>query len=232
MEKTVLGAAEVERRRDSSSIAARRRRRRRCWKPRRRTRVDRIANRKPPWSCRSSATPCDGRSRRVSTPSSSAASPIPGSTRCARWSTSRWSGRATARCTWRRSSARAIAFISPLDGRGGPVRGALRALGLSATARRRVRGIGMSVLDAGPASARRRWIAWPQVGRRGDDEDGADVLVLGCMSMAFLGVTASAAPRLPVVNPVIGGAEDRRDGRVDGSLPQQGGLSRRRRRCS
>ena len=44
-----------------------------------------------------------------------------------------------------------------------------------------------------------------ETGRRMADEDGADVLVLGCMSMAFLEITDDLQGRigLPVVNPVV-----------------------------
>jgi len=44
-----------------------------------------------------------------------------------------------------------------------------------------------------------------EVGRRIAEEDGADVLVLGCLSMAFLEITDELHERigLPVVNPVI-----------------------------
>ena len=42
------------------------------------------------------------------------------------------------------------------------------------------------------------------VGRNIAEEDGADVLVLGCMSMAFLEITDELQERtgMPVVNPV------------------------------
>jgi allantoin racemase len=63
--------------------------------------------------------------------------------------------------------------------------------------------MGMSVLDL----ARQREEAFQKitaVGKQAMEEDGADVLVLGCMSMAFLGITDELQHRLgiPVVNPV------------------------------
>lgn len=63
--------------------------------------------------------------------------------------------------------------------------------------------MGMSVLDL----ARQREEALQKiaaVGMRAVEEDGADVLVLGCMSMAFLGITDELQTRIgvPVVNPV------------------------------
>ncbi len=67
-----------------------------------------------------------------------------------------------------------------------------------------VRGIAMSVLDL----AQHREATFARVadmGRRLVQEDGADVLVLGCMSMAFLDITDDLQVRLgiPVVNPVM-----------------------------
>jgi allantoin racemase len=43
-----------------------------------------------------------------------------------------------------------------------------------------------------------------EVGRAALRDDGADLLVLGCMSMGFLGITDDLQKRLdvPVVNPV------------------------------
>jgi allantoin racemase len=66
------------------------------------------------------------------------------------------------------------------------------------------RGMGLSVVDLARAhnSALDRIV---DVGRRCIDEDGAQVIVLGCMSMAFLGIDGELQSRLgvPVVSPVI-----------------------------
>jgi len=66
------------------------------------------------------------------------------------------------------------------------------------------RGMGLSVVDLARAhnEALERIVS---VGQRCVDEDGAQVLVLGCMSMAFLGIDAHVQQRLgvPVVSPVI-----------------------------
>jgi allantoin racemase len=67
-----------------------------------------------------------------------------------------------------------------------------------------VRSIGMSVLDlARDRDGVLERVA--EVGRAAAREDGADVLVLGCMSMGFLGVTDEVQKRIdiPVVNPVM-----------------------------
>ncbi len=66
------------------------------------------------------------------------------------------------------------------------------------------RGMGLSVIEL----ARGHNSAFDRIcdtARRCVDEDGADVLVMGCMSMAFLGVTDALAERVgvPVVSPVI-----------------------------
>lgn len=65
------------------------------------------------------------------------------------------------------------------------------------------RGTGLSVMDL--ARDRERTLArLAEVGRRAVEEDGADTLILGCMSMAFHDVTAALQERVgvPVVNPV------------------------------
>jgi allantoin racemase len=97
-----------------------------------------------------------------------------------------------------------IAVLTP-SGRGlGRVAARLRALGL-APLLAGVRGIGLSVMDL----ARRKPGALDkaaEAARVAVDEDGADVLVLGCMSMAFLpGIceTLSGKVGVPVVNPVV-----------------------------
>ena len=96
-----------------------------------------------------------------------------------------------------------FSIISPLESGGGQVLARLRALGLVDKFASR-RGISMSVLDlAQQRNSTLERIA--ETGRRMTDEDGADVLVLGCMSMAFLEITDDLQDRigLPVVNPVI-----------------------------
>lgn len=66
------------------------------------------------------------------------------------------------------------------------------------------RGVGLSVLELaqGHASALTRMI---EVGKRCVEEDGADVLIMGCMSMAFQGLTHEVQDRVgvPVVSPIL-----------------------------
>jgi allantoin racemase len=79
----------------------------------------------------------------------------------------------------------------------------LRALGLVERLAS-VRGIGVSVVDLanGKSGGWERILA---TSRRCIDEDGADVLVMGCMSMAFTGMARELSDHLgvPVVNPVL-----------------------------
>jgi allantoin racemase len=94
-------------------------------------------------------------------------------------------------------------LIVPLEGSHGRVAARLRALGV-ADSFASVRGIGMSVLDL----ARDRVAVLErvtEVARTAAREDGADVFVLGCMSMGFVGVTDEVQKRLelPIVNPVV-----------------------------
>jgi allantoin racemase len=67
-----------------------------------------------------------------------------------------------------------------------------------------VRGVGVSVIDLA-RSANEAWERIVATGRRCIDEDGADVLVMGCMSMAFMDGDRELSDRLsaPVVNPVL-----------------------------
>jgi allantoin racemase len=97
-----------------------------------------------------------------------------------------------------------ISVLTP-TGRGyGRVAARLRALGI-APLLASVRGIGLSVMDL----ARQKPGALDkaaQAARIAVEQDGADVLVLGCMSMAFLpGICEALGKRvgLPVVNPVV-----------------------------
>jgi allantoin racemase len=97
-----------------------------------------------------------------------------------------------------------MAVLTP-TGRGyGRVAARLRALGI-APLLASVRGIGLSVMDL----ARQKPGALDKAAdaaRVAVEQDGADVLVLGCMSMAFLpGICEELGGRVgvPVVNPVI-----------------------------
>ena len=97
-----------------------------------------------------------------------------------------------------------ISVLTP-TGRGyGRVAARLRALGLAPLLASE-RGIGLSVMDL----ARQKPGALDKAAdaaRIAVEQDGADVLVLGCMSMAFLpGICEALGKRVgvPVVNPVI-----------------------------
>jgi len=102
-----------------------------------------------------------------------------------------------------------IGVLSPgSGGGGGRTRAFFRAMGLEARLAS-VRGVGMSVsgmaraaTDGSLDDAHAR-IAEPA--RAAVEEDGADVLILGCMSMAFLDPTPAIARRVgvPTVNPVL-----------------------------
>jgi len=96
-----------------------------------------------------------------------------------------------------------FAILSPLDTAGpGRVEARLRALGVEAKFAG-VRGVNMPVLDV--AREREKVLArLEEVGRAALRQDRADVLVLGCMSMGFLGLTDDLQKRIeiPVVNPV------------------------------
>ncbi|NJO21840.1 MAG: hydantoin racemase [Sphingomonadales bacterium] len=94
-------------------------------------------------------------------------------------------------------------ILSPLDSGAKRAIPRLRAQGL-AERLASVRGVSVSVVDL----ARGANDAWDRIvaaGRRCVDEDGADVLVMGCMSMAFMGVERELSQRLsaPVVSPVL-----------------------------
>jgi allantoin racemase len=94
-------------------------------------------------------------------------------------------------------------ILSPLDSSAKRGVRSLRAQGF-ADRLGSVRGVGVSVVDL----ARGANDAWERIvatGRRCIDEDGADVLVMGCMSMAFMGVERELSERLgaPVVSPVL-----------------------------
>ena len=95
-----------------------------------------------------------------------------------------------------------FAIISPGEV-GGRVAGRMRALGLSDKFAS-VRGIAMPVLElAKDRNTALERVA--EVGRIAVKNDGADILVLGCMSMAFLEITEDLQARIgvPVVNPVV-----------------------------
>jgi allantoin racemase len=97
-----------------------------------------------------------------------------------------------------------IAVLTP-SGRGyGRVAARLRGLGLDCLLAG-VRGIGLSVMDLAQQApgALDKAAAAAQVAV---EQDGADVLVLGCMSMAFLpDITSKLGERVgvPIVNPVL-----------------------------
>ena len=94
-------------------------------------------------------------------------------------------------------------ILAPLDSAAKRAMPRLRAQGLVERLAS-VRGVGVSVVDLarGTNDAMDRIVA---VGRRCIGEDGADVLVMGCMSMAFMGVEQELLTRLavPVVSPVL-----------------------------
>jgi allantoin racemase len=97
-----------------------------------------------------------------------------------------------------------IAVLTP-TGRGyGRVAARLRSLGI-APLLASVRGIGLSVMDLAKQKPGALDKA-AEAARIAAEQDGADVLVLGCMSMAFLpGICEELGKRVgvPVVNPVI-----------------------------
>lgn len=97
-----------------------------------------------------------------------------------------------------------ISVLTP-SGRGfGRVAARLRGLGL-APLLASVRGIGLSVMDLATQKPGALDKA-ADAARAAVEQDGADVLVLGCMSMAFLpGICEQLGERVgvPVVNPVV-----------------------------
>jgi allantoin racemase len=93
-------------------------------------------------------------------------------------------------------------ILSPLDAAPGRGRERMRWLALEGKLAS-VRAVNMPVLDV--ARARDAVLdKLEETGRAAIRDDGADVLVLGCMSMGFLGVTHDLQRRLdvPVVDPV------------------------------
>jgi len=97
-----------------------------------------------------------------------------------------------------------ISVLTP-TGRGyGRVAARLRALGI-ASLLTSVRGVGLSVMDLARQAPGALDKA-AEAARIAVEQDGADVLVLGCMSMAFLpGICDELGNRVgaPVLNPVI-----------------------------
>jgi allantoin racemase len=93
-------------------------------------------------------------------------------------------------------------ILSPLDSGAKRARPRLRGQGLTERLAS-IRVVGVSVIDLthGDNTA---WDRIIEAGRRCID-DGADVLVMGCMSMAFMGVERELSDRLsvPVVSPVL-----------------------------
>ena len=118
-----------------------------------------------------------------------------------------------------------ISVLTP-SGRGfGRVAARLRSLAL-ADLLASVRGIGLSVMDLAKQKPGALDKA-ADAARIAIEQDGADVLVLGCMSMAFLtGICEALSQRVgvPVVNPVVA-AEDRGGRGNHADLTQQGGLA-------
>jgi allantoin racemase len=100
-----------------------------------------------------------------------------------------------------------ISVISPLAEKRGRALAHMRELGLDGSYAS-TRGMGMAVLDL----ARDKETALEHIAEAGKaavERDGADILVLGCMSMAFLDVTGELQERIgvPVVNPAIAAAK-------------------------
>lgn len=96
-----------------------------------------------------------------------------------------------------------FSIISPMDGGRGRSEAQIRRMGISARhASTRGLGVDIAQMAAGQIDPLDALIS---AGRRAIEEDGADVLVLGCMSFAFLGLTPRLEQTLgvPVVNPVI-----------------------------
>jgi allantoin racemase len=97
-----------------------------------------------------------------------------------------------------------LGVLTPAGRGRGRLAARLRGLGL-ASPLASVRGVGLSVMDLAkqrPGALERAAAA----ARAAVAEDGADVLVLGCMSLAFLpGICAALGARagVPVVNPVV-----------------------------
>jgi allantoin racemase len=93
-------------------------------------------------------------------------------------------------------------ILSPLDSGAKRARPRLRGQGFTERLAS-IRGVGVSVVDLSGGDN----TAWDRIvdtGRR-CIEDGADVLVMGCMSMAFMGVERQLSERLavPVISPVL-----------------------------
>jgi allantoin racemase len=93
-------------------------------------------------------------------------------------------------------------ILSPLDSGAKRARPRLRGQGFTERLAS-IRGVGVSVVDLASGDN----TAWDRIvdtGRR-CIEDGADVLVMGCMSMAFMGIERQLSERLavPVISPVL-----------------------------
>jgi len=101
-----------------------------------------------------------------------------------------------------------FSVLAPGAGGGARTRAFLRALGLESRLVS-VRGVGMSVAEMARAAeeggldAAIGKVAGPA--RACVEEDGAEALIFGCMSMAFLDPTPAIAERVqvPVINPVL-----------------------------
>jgi allantoin racemase len=93
-------------------------------------------------------------------------------------------------------------ILSPLDS--GAKRALPRLRGQGLTERlASIRGVGVSVVDLAQGDN----AAWERIIETGQRciDDGADVLIMGCMSMAFMGIERELSDRLaiPVVSPVL-----------------------------
>ena len=96
-----------------------------------------------------------------------------------------------------------FSIISPSDDGAGRTRSNMRALGVEGRLAS-ARGMGLSVPELAAADE----AALDKIAKTAErciSEDGAEVLILGCMSMAFLDPTPGLVERLgvPVVNPII-----------------------------
>ncbi|MFD2239324.1 aspartate/glutamate racemase family protein [Aureimonas populi] len=96
-----------------------------------------------------------------------------------------------------------FSVISPIAQGAGRRDAHVRRLGLESRYAS-TRGLGIDIASMANGSVDPR-AAVIEAGRKCVEEDGADVLVLGCMSFSFLGFTGEAQREIgvPVVNPVI-----------------------------
>ena len=120
-----------------------------------------------------------------------------------------------------------FSIMSPREGGGSRAYENPRKYGLSQNYAS-TRGVGLSVMDL--AKDRAETVARiAEVGRRAVKEDGADTLILGCMSMAFHNITdeISREVGVPVINPVPASLTMAAGSGSQRSKPQPRSLSRR-----